>query len=184
MPERADRLICLLTLPVKFFREVSVDLAESVIMAAGITFVHAVILMFMGLGSLGGLFTLPLKAVLIIAAFSFLVFAVLRMIKPVVRFDTICGLINYAYFIMSVIHLSVYLIIWLPIHFAVILLLIFFGGILFAFYLAVTGITHRFRIAGWKTAASLAAGFIIFLAINLAPHAGYLNILYTKLKGF
>jgi hypothetical protein len=162
----------------------SVNAFESSNWTAAVTFVHTVILLFLGVGSIRGLLILPLETLLVLAAFSFLVFVALRFMKPTVRYLTVYGVLTYSFVMMSAIQLLIYLIIWLPVQFVIVMLLVFFGSLGFAFYLATTGLSHRFGISAFKVAMSLAASFIIFVAVNLAPHIGHVNLLYMKLKGF
>ncbi len=90
--------------------------------------------------------------------------------------------IAYTYFMMSSIHMLLYLFIRLPRRYVFLVLLVAFGGFFFAAYLSVKTLSHRLRQKPLYVFGALAAAFIICFLINIKTNTVDFHI-FNKLKG-
>lgn len=182
MEETKDRLICFFTMPEKFFTLVELNYMECSLWAAAVTFLHALAVLLIGGGDLNSLFVLPLIMLIVLLVYSFAAFAILKTFIPQVEYGVIYEIISYAYFMMSSIHLLIYLLLWLPRKFALLVVLVAFGGLFFAAYLSVKAICNRYKQKPLYVFGALLAAFIICFLLNTKTNVIDTSIFF-RLKG-
>lgn len=166
MQNTADRLICFFTMPVRFFKEVELNGIEGSLLSMSSVFMHMLILLLLGVGTVKGLFIIPLAVVIMLLIFSFFTFFVLRFFKPHISYSIIYNVSAYAYFMMSVIHLALYIVIWVPGNSGLLALLLIFGGLFFAVYLTVTALTYRLGLKPIEVCIGLGISFFLCFLIG------------------
>ena len=175
MQNTADRLICLFTMPSRFFKEVELNGIEGSLLAMASVFLHMLILLLLGVGTVKGLFIIPPLVIIMLLIFSFFTFFVLKFFKPCISYSIIYNVSAYAYFMMSAIHLALYIIIWIPGNNGLLALLLIFGGLFFAVYLTITALTFRLGMKPVEVCIGLGVSFFLCFLIGHGTGSNKIN---------
>ena len=168
MEEFKERLLCYFTLPDRFINEMELRGVEGTFFVAMAAFIHCLMIFLITGRQHWKVFLLPVILVITLAIFSFVVFIIFKsFINPKTDYCTVYKVIFYSYFMALSVQLFIWLLIWLPHRFSFLIMLVYFGGLFYGYYLAIKGLSYRLKVKYSTAFIVLLAAIILCFALDI-----------------